>query len=103
MIPPFCVPWWEENGYTPTDVLYLLQKLLNKLIHLRKIIRVVRRERTDEQDGAVVSNDTCASSMPTCTISRTIGKATYVANLNFKEQGQTFLQKLKRVLRADCP
>ncbi len=27
MIPPFCVPWWEENGYTPTDVLYLLQKL----------------------------------------------------------------------------
>jgi len=49
MIPPFCVPWWEENGYTPTDVLYLLQKLLNKLIHLRKIIRVVRQERTERK------------------------------------------------------
>ena len=49
MIPPFCVPWWEENGYTPTDVLYLLQKLLNKLIHLRKIIRVVRQERTERR------------------------------------------------------
>ncbi|MBR4358501.1 MAG: transposon-encoded TnpW family protein [Butyrivibrio sp.] len=45
---------------------------------------------------------TCAASMPTCTISRTIGKTTYVANLHFKEQGQTFSQKLKRVLRADC-
>jgi hypothetical protein len=49
MIPPFCVPWWEENGYTPNDVLYLLQKLLNKLIHLRKIIRVVRQERTERK------------------------------------------------------
>lgn len=56
----------------------------------------------NEQEGAVVSNDTCASSMSTCTISRTIGKTTYVANLHFKEQGQTFSQKLKRVLRADC-
>ena len=56
----------------------------------------------NEQEGAVVSNDTCVSSMPTCTISRTIGKTTYVANLHFKEQGQTFSQKLKRVLRADC-
>jgi hypothetical protein len=40
----------------------------------------------NEQEGAVVSYDTCASSMPTCTISRTIGKTTYVANLHFKEQ-----------------
>ena len=56
----------------------------------------------NEQEGAVVSNDTCASSMPTCTISRNIGKTTYVANLHFKEKGQTFSQKLKRVLRADC-
>ena len=38
MIPPFCVPWWEENGYTPTDVLYLLQKLLNKLIKTERLI-----------------------------------------------------------------
>jgi len=33
---------------------------------------------------------------------RIIGKTTYVANLHFKEQGQTFAQKLKRVLKADC-
>ena|GEM_PF-3684850 len=26
---------------------------------------------------------------------------TYVANLHFKEQGQTFAQKLKRVLKAE--
>ncbi|MBQ1822162.1 MAG: transposon-encoded TnpW family protein [Lachnospiraceae bacterium] len=32
---------------------------------------------------------------------RTIGKTTYVASLHFKEQGQTFAQKLKRVLKAD--
>ena len=55
-----------------------------------------------EQEGAVVNNDTCASSMFICTISCKIGKTTYVANLHFKEQGQTFSQKLKRVLKADC-
>ena len=33
---------------------------------------------------------------------RTIGKTTYVASLHFKEQGQTFAQKLKRVLKVDC-
>ena len=36
------------------------------------------------------------------TVSKTIGKTTYVANLHFKEQGQTFSQKLKRVLKADA-
>ena len=39
---------------------------------------------------------------PASTVSKTIGKTTYVANLHFKEQGQTFLQKLKRVLKADA-
>ncbi|MBR1470413.1 MAG: hypothetical protein IJ600_02075 [Lachnospiraceae bacterium] len=33
---------------------------------------------------------------------RTIGKTTYIEDLHFKEQGQTFAQKLKRVLKADC-
>ena len=33
---------------------------------------------------------------------RIIGKTTYVASLHFKEQGQTFAQKLKRVLKVDC-
>ena len=54
-----------------------------------------------EQEGAVVDSDTCASSLPTSTVTRTIGKTTYIANLHFKEQGQTFSQKLKRVLKAD--
>ena len=39
---------------------------------------------------------------PASTVSKTIGKTTYVANLHFKEQGQTFSQKLKRVLKADA-
>ena len=55
-----------------------------------------------EQEGAVVDNDTCASSLPASTVRRTIGKTTYIANLHFKEQGQTFAQKLKRVLRSEC-
>ena len=54
-----------------------------------------------EQEGAVVNHDTCAYSLPTSTITRTIGKTTYIANLHFKEQGQTFSQKLKRVLKAE--
>ena len=54
-----------------------------------------------EQESAVVDNDICASSLPTSTITRTIGKTTYIANLHFKKQGQTFSQKLKRVLKAD--
>ncbi|MCR5399855.1 MAG: transposon-encoded TnpW family protein [Lachnospiraceae bacterium] len=40
--------------------------------------------------------------MPTSTVTRTIGKTTYIANLHFREQGQTFSQKLKRVLIAEC-
>jgi len=55
-----------------------------------------------EQEGAVVDHDICASSLPTSTITRTIGKTTYIANLHFKEQGQTFSQKLKRVLKSDA-
>lgn len=54
-----------------------------------------------KQEGAVVENDTCAFSLPESTITRTIGKTTYIAKLHFKEQGQTFSEKLKRVLKAD--
>ena len=54
-----------------------------------------------EQESAVVENDTCAS-LPENIVRRTIGKTTYIANLHFKEQGQTFSQKLKRVLKADA-
>ena len=55
-----------------------------------------------EQESAAIGNDACASSLPTSTITRTIGKTTYIANLHFKKQGQTFSQKLKRVLKADA-
>ena len=55
-----------------------------------------------ENGSAVVNEDICASSMPENVIRKTIGKTTYVANLHFKEQGLTFSQKLKRVLRAEC-
>lgn len=55
-----------------------------------------------EHEGAVVENDTCAFSLPESTITRTIGKTTYIANLHFKEHGQTFSEKLKRVLKADA-
>ena len=54
-----------------------------------------------EQKGAVVENDICAFSLPESRITRTIGKTTYIANLHFKEQGQTFSEKLRRVLKAD--
>ena len=54
-----------------------------------------------EQESAVVDNDTCASSLPTSTVKRTIGKTTYIANLHFKDQGQTFAQKLKMVLISE--
>ena len=54
-----------------------------------------------EKESAVVENDTCAYSLPENTVRRTIGKTTYIANLHFKEQGQTFSQKLKRVLKAE--
>ena len=54
-----------------------------------------------EQASAVVENDTCASSLPENTVRRTIGKTTYIANLHFKERGQTFSEKLKRVLKVE--
>ena len=55
-----------------------------------------------EGEGADGVNEGCASSLPNGTVTRTIGKTTYIANLHFKSQGQTFSQKLKRVLKVDC-
>lgn len=53
-----------------------------------------------EQESAVIEDGTCASSLPENTVRRTIGKTTYVASLHFKKTGQTFAQKLKRVLKS---
>ena len=55
-----------------------------------------------EQESAVIEDGTCASSSSESIIRRTIGKTTYVASLHFKKQGQTFAQKMKRVLKSDC-
>ena len=55
-----------------------------------------------EQESTVVENDDCAFSMPSGTMKKTIGKITYVANMHFKREGQTFSEKLKRVLNADA-
>ena len=60
------------------------------------------RNLISEQESAAIIEDTCAFSLSENTVRRTIGKTTYVASLHFKEQGQTFAQKLKRVLKADC-
>lgn len=38
----------------------------------------------------------------TNTMTKTIGKTTYVVNMHFKDKGETFSQKLKRVLKADA-
>ena len=54
-----------------------------------------------EQESADIEDGTCAS-LSVGTITCTIGKTTYIANLHFKEQGQTFSQKLKRVLKSEC-
>lgn len=54
-----------------------------------------------EQESADIEVGTCAS-LSAGTITRTIGKTTYIANLHFKERGQTFFQKLKRVLKAEA-
>ena len=59
-------------------------------------------EPQGREESAAIENDTCAFSMPVGSIRRTIGKTTYVAYLHFKEKGQTFDQKLKRVLKADA-
>lgn len=57
---------------------------------------------TVETDTDIVGTEGATHSDPTNVVSRTIGKTTYVANLHFKEQGQTFSQKLKRVLNSNC-
>ena len=42
-----------------------------------------------EGEGVTVVNDSCASSLPGGTVTRTIGKTTYIVNLHFKSQGKT--------------
>lgn len=55
-----------------------------------------------EQESTVAEGGDCAFSMPTGTMRKTVGKITYVANMHFRKEGQTFSEKLKRVLREDA-
>ncbi len=55
-----------------------------------------------EQESAVVGDDDCA--FPTSesnTFVKVIGQTTYIAELHFKKEGQTFSEKLKRVLQEE--
>lgn len=38
----------------------------------------------------------------TNTMTKIIGNTTYVVNMHFKDKGENFSQKLKRVLKADA-
>ena len=62
----------------------------------------MENEKNITTDTNIVGTEGATHSDPTSVVSRTIGKTTYVANLHFKEQGQTFSQKLNRVLKADA-
>ena len=54
----------------------------------------MENEKNITTDTNIVGTEGATHSDPTSVVSRTIGKTTYVANLHFKEQGQTFSQKL---------
>lgn len=56
---------------------------------------------TQEQESTVAGNGDCAFSVPSGTIRKQVGKITYIADMYFKNEGQTFSEKLKRVLKAD--
>ena len=59
------------------------------MIVLFSFEREVRMEKTNKEQN-------------TNALVKTIGKTRYIANIYFKEQGQTFPEKLKRVLKAEC-
>ena len=55
-----------------------------------------------EQESAVIENDTCASSLPSSTITRTIGKTTYIVRVHFSQTAkETMEDKIKRLLREE--
>ncbi len=57
---------------------------------------------TTETDTTIAGTEGATHQDPASVVKKTIGKITYIANLHFKEQGQIFSQKLKRVLKADA-
>lgn len=77
--------------------------------HIAATFFIAEKESKNLENEKILSNETDIACNEGATIpdsasivSKTIGKTTYVASLHFKEQGQTFSQKLKRVLKADA-
>ena len=59
--------------------------------------QIMTSEIDESQNNVVdLTNDT--SETESCMVTRTIDKTTYVVGLDFKEQGMTFSEVLKRVL-----
>ncbi len=54
----------------------------------------------DESQSNVVDLTKVASESEPSMVTRTIDKTTYVVGLHFKEQGMTFSEVLKRVLKG---
>ena len=54
----------------------------------------------DESQNNVVDLTKVASESEPSMVTRTIDKTTYVVGLHFKEQGMTFSEVLKRVLKG---
>ena len=57
-----------------------------------------------EQDKNLICEDENGKNSvlsPCVTVTKTIGKITYIVDLYFKNEGQTFQEKLKRILRAE--
>ena len=61
--------------------------------------RQIMTNGIDESQSNVVDLTEVTSETEPNTVTRTIGKTTYVVGLHFEEQGLTFSEVLKRVLK----
>ena len=62
--------------------------------------RQIMTSGIDESQNNVVDLTNDTSETESCMVTRTIDKTTYVVGLHFKEQGMTFPEVLKRVLKG---
>ena len=62
--------------------------------------RQIMTNGIDESQRNVIELNKITSKTESNTLTRTIDKTTYVVGLHFKEQGMTFSEVLKRVLKG---
>ncbi len=62
--------------------------------------RQIMTSGIEESQSNVVDLTKVTSETKSSTVTRTIDKTTYVVGLHFKEQGMTFSEVLKRVLKG---